>query len=112
LNHFSYFDLFTWQDGLARALLERGVAAVDGRAIEQGHLGGCSAVLVALAPLNNGEKEQEQEEEEEQSGMRPFLTHATAATLGFLAVTGVKLSAGQLAGKRMRTLSCFNVSKC
>ncbi len=96
------FDLFL-QDGLASALLERGVAAVDGRAIEQGHLGGCSAVLVALAPLNNGEKE----EEEEKSGMQPFLTHATASTLGFLAVTGVKLSAGQLAGEKKRCGICL-----
>lgn len=68
---------------LARALLERGVAAAHSCAAREGHLGGCSAVLAALKPPLAAHA----------SPAFPTLDDgpASAAALGFLAVSGVLL---------------------
>ncbi len=81
---------------LSSALLERAVASVHARAAQQGHIGGCSAMLTTLAPLPNID-----------SPLPSFLGLESAASLGFLAVSGVSLfGAGQLAVLRSDDIPC------
>lgn len=73
--------------GLSQDLLERGVAHVEAAAIRSGHLGGCSAVLVSVT---SGEERLLGPV----TGMKPVLTRASAAALGFWEVAGAQLGPG------------------
>ncbi len=71
--------------GLSQDLLDRGVAQMEASAIRCGHLGGCSAVLVSVA---TGEETLLGPV----TGMKPMLTRASAAALGFWEVSGVQIT--------------------
>jgi hypothetical protein len=85
------------EPALVPDLVDRAVAAAHARAVRQGHLGGCSAVLATLARRNDEKNHAKQQEDDNSKTMVPFLWQETASQFGFLAVLGVMMAEGQMA---------------